>query len=240
MTINGGDSKGNGHGSMPADEPAPKKKRAKMFHRKSDKPWALAKREYVYGYVNDSGERVYPNLRQISERHNIQISRLGQVAKAGNTTVTGDWVKERDRAQVAIEEEAKKRAVASFGAELAQMENRHLRGHKAAESAIMVAMYQTDGNGQLIVPLKFRKELTPQDIKALYSVYCEATDRQRILMGQPTQRIEIQEQRTEPTVLRLLTAEDLANAGLQLAMAMTAKRKVRLMLPEGAEVEVDG
>lgn len=229
--------KGRPKGTVPAvsDEPTEPLPRVPRRQR-SSLPWALIKREYIYGFLDDRGVRVFPNLRELAARYEIQLQLLGRTASKGNSTVTGEWAKERDRAQVEIEEEAKKRAVAAFGAELAQTESRHLRGHRAAEAAIALALYATDADGKIIQPNRFRKELSPQDIKALYAVYCEATDRQRILMGQPTQRIEIIEQhQTEPTVLRLLTLEDLANAGRQLAAAMTAKKRVQLVLPEGAD-----
>lgn len=215
--------------------PKPDRPKPKRLY-KSKHPWAQIKREYIYGYIDDAGQRVYPNQRMLAERYGLQLSAVAGVALHGNSTVTGEWAKERDRAQVEIEEDAKRRAVAAFGAELAQTESRHLRGHRAAEAAIAMALYETDADGKIVQPNKFRKGLTPQDIKALYSVYCEATDRQRILMGQPTQRIEVIEQhQTEPTVLRLLTMDDLANAGRQLAAAMTAKRRVQFVLPEGAD-----
>lgn len=237
-------SNGKKKGTDPEFAPGveqPKKKRT--YRRNSVHPWATIKREYVYGIIDDAGQRVFLNLRQLAERHKVQLGAIGMVATKGNSTVTGEWAKERDQAQVAIEEEAKKRAIASYGAQLAKTEDRHLRGHESAEAAIMMVMYQTDGEtGRLITPIRFRKELSPQDIKALYSVYCEATDRQRILMGQPTQRIEIIEQhQSEPTVLRLLTMDDLASAGRQLAAAMTAKKRVQFVLPEGADdVLVEG
>ena len=225
-------SKGNGSASAeiaPAIQPKPKRK----YRRANMHPWETIKREYLYGFINDAGTRVYPNLRQLAERYHVPLNSIGGVAVRGNSTVTGEWAKERDQAQVAIEEEAKKRAVAQFGAELAKTEARHLRGHHAAEAAIAMALYETDADGHFIQPNRFRKELSPQDIKALYSVYCEATDRQRILLGQLTQRIEIiEQQQSEPAVLRLLTMEDLANAGRQLAAAMTARKRVTLMLPD--------
>lgn len=205
--------------------------------RKNSKiPWQTLRREVVYGYVNDAGERVYPSVRQVAERYGCNLGLVVKTSKYGNSSVQGDWLKDRTRAQAEIDEETKRRAVEFYGAELAKMEQRHLRGHQAAEAAIMVSLYETDDEGRFITPMRFRSGLTPSDIRTAYSVYCAATDRQRILMGLPTERIEVADNSRAPEVLAQLTPDDLALAGRQLALAMSTRGKGALVLRDGSEV----
>lgn len=51
--------------------------------------WVLLEEEYIYGYINDEGQKIFPSITDLHKRHNVPRGSIGNRATKGN------WVQKK-------------------------------------------------------------------------------------------------------------------------------------------------
>ena len=208
---------------------------AKPKQKPAPKPaidWQRARTDFVFGTFDERGSHVFPDLKQVAAAHGLSYQTVRAIASRGNRSVPGHWSEDRLRSQQRLAEVIEtKRATATANA-IVELEGRHLRTWAAMEACCTKKLYAVrDGT-----VAGFNSNLSAADVRAYAETLKMATTMQRELMGIPEGPIVVREKDTEPAVLKLLTMEDFAEAGNQLAMAMTNKRRALQALPSDIEV----
>lgn len=62
--------------------------------------WELIEEEYIYGYINDEGQKIFPSINQLSTRHDIPRGTIGNHATKGNWAQKKEDKKDKIRQKV--------------------------------------------------------------------------------------------------------------------------------------------
>lgn len=210
-------------------------------HSKGVRPrnvnWVQCRADYVYG-TNDGkdGAKRFPSRRELAEKYGVAEATVANTAKKGNKQVPGQWHVAREENQQRMAVALDKARPASIADKIVEMETRHLDRWNRVEHSVCMQLFVTEKAPDPIDPEKeieflpkyaaFKPNLKPEAVKALVEVLKTATSMQRVILGVPETRIEVQ-QDAQSELLKSLTRQDLKELGRAYAIALTvdAERK---------------
>ena len=195
--------------------------------------------EFVFGYI-EGGRRILPTMQVLADRHGVAASYIRKAATKGMSAVPGGWVEDRAQAQMLIAESTKRSRAGKIGAAIADVEARHYRELLGVESAVMTDLFQTDKDGSLSNPPRFRSDLSAADKRALFGMLNDSMSTQRLILGQPQYRIDtgVNEPQNEPAFMQLASDEEIKAAARMMAIAITRDRhRARVALPEAVDAD---
>ena len=207
----------------PAKKKGEKKAPTKRIVR-TDIPWESIRRDFVFGVFDGDGARQFPTKTDLAEKYGVRPDQIWAVSGKGNSKVLGNWNGARKQAQGKIAKKVVERRGNHVADKLVRMEKRHLGLWEAVEIAGTYSLFQVDQHGNLAHPPRFR-DLPTGDIKDMIANLKVATAAQRTIVGEPNERIEVNDGPTRPPILDELSANDLEDAARIYAIAFTVERK---------------
>jgi hypothetical protein len=205
--------------------------------------WVQCRADFVYGIPGNGGAKYFPTRRELAEKYGVAETTVAATAQKGNKQVPGHWHAAREENQRKLAAALEKARPASHADKIVEMEVRHLDKWNRVEHAVCMQLFVTEKAPDPIDPEKeieflpayaaFKPDLKPEAVKALVDVLKTATSMQRVIIGVPETRIEIQ-QDAQSELLKSLSRNDLKELGRAYAVALTVERERRsLVVLEG-------
>jgi hypothetical protein len=209
---------------------------------------------FVEGLYRD-GKRYEPNFVELSDIFSVPVSTIKRVARIGvpRYSIEGGWVEARDAFRKKLEKIAVKQRTKLAVLDIEEQDTKHLRQAHVIEDAAFLALMDTTRDGgreRLVVPPRFRKNLSASGVKALTDVWEKGIQTSRLLRGQAGTIMDMNvagevvvEHREElPEEIRALPdavrRDFLSRMGNELARSQAKMREER-DADDGVVVEVD-